>query len=154
MFLPPQQEARKHVICFTFILFAYKYLKVTGTSWRPWTVKHQVSRILYHEAAIYIRSHYYNANEAFLFTRECRLTLWTANCNSCYVIFMELEVWLFSWVTCIMKNSVNNVHNLKCSLRNKSAASWMVVLSLRRESHVALHNDICDITTSFRSGYW
>ena len=49
-----------------------------------------------------------------------------------------------------MNNSVNNVHNLKRSFRNKSAASWMVVLSLRRERYVALHNDVCDTPMSFQ----
>jgi hypothetical protein len=117
-------------------------------------MKHQVSCILRHEADIYIyiyiRSHYCNPNGAFLFQPEGRLTLRTANCNSCDVILMELEVWLFSSVTFTMNNSVNNVRSLKCSFLNKSAASWMDVASLPRESYVTLHSDVCDIPVSFQ----
>jgi hypothetical protein len=111
------------------------------------TLNHGASSIL-HPApwnCNMIRSHYCNANGAFLFTPEGQLTIWTANCNSCYVILMVLEAWLFSSVTFTMNNSVNNVNNLKCFFRNKLAASWMVVVTLRRESYVVFHNDICDI---------
>ena len=114
------------------------------------TLNREASSILHNEAAIYIGSHYCNANGTFLFTPEGRLTLWTTNCNSRYVVFIELAVWLFSSVTFTMNNSVNNVHNLKHSFRKKSAASWMVVVSLPRESYVALHSDVCDIPMSFQ----
>jgi hypothetical protein len=111
------------------------------------TLNHEASSIIHPApwSCNIIRSHYCNANGAFLFTPEDQLTIWTANCNSCYVILMELEVWLFSSVPFIMHNSVNNVRNLKFSFRNKSAASWMGVVTLRLENCVVFHNDICDI---------
>jgi hypothetical protein len=40
-----------------------------------WTMKHQISSIVHHEAEIHISSDYCNVNGAFLFTPQDQLTL-------------------------------------------------------------------------------